>query len=99
MSEPHAAVEAVRAKALAAWRPGLKYAFASDPATFQRGKKPAVLLAIVTRTQSLVMAIDQADWLDPVEPVVEMLLSFIGCETPSAMELATEAKKEIKAKR
>jgi hypothetical protein len=86
------AVEAVRAKALAAWKPGLKYAFATDPNTYGRGKRPSVLIAIVTRAGSIVVAMDNTDWVDPTEPAAEMILEFIGCTRPTVIDTATAAK-------
>lgn len=91
MSDANPAVEAVRAKALAVWHPGQRYAFHADPHTYANGKKPAVLLAIVTRAGSLVLALDMAEWNSPGEHAVEMILEFIGLEKPTAMERATQA--------
>ena len=91
----NAAVEAVRAKALALWKPGMKYAIATDPNTYGRGKRPSVLVAIVTRHGSVVIAMDNTDWVDPDETAAEMMLEFIGCTRPTVLEKAVEAKAEV----
>lgn len=93
MTTEHPAVTAVRTKALGFFKPNDKYAIANDPYTFARGKKPAVLLAIVTRKGSLVLAVDETDWLDKQEMVAVMMLEFMGCTPPTAMEKAVEQKK------
>lgn len=92
---PHPAVEKVRAKALAALKPGDRYAIANDPYTFAKGKRPSVLIGIATRRGSIVMAMDMADWLHPEELAATMMLEFIGCKPASAMEKAVEAKKSL----
>lgn len=102
MSDPNPAVEAVRGKALTMWRGGKqRYAFAADPNTYARGKKPAVLVAIVTRAGSLVLAIDATDWVDKEETVAEMMLAFIGCEPAggTALERAKAEKAALPKKK
>lgn len=97
MADPNAAVEAVRAQALSKWKPGMKYAIANDARTYARGKKPAVLLAIVTPKGSLVLAVDMTDWLDRTEMVATMLLEFVGVPAaPPAIDRAKEAMKSVK---
>lgn len=92
--EPHPAVAAVRARALAALKPGNQYAFATDPTTFAHGKtKQSVLIGIATSRGSIVMAIDMAEWVSVQDSPAEMILEFIGCTRPTAHELATVAKK------
>ena len=94
MSALHPAVEAVRAKALTQLKPGNRYAFATDPHTFARGKtRQSVLIGIATRAGSIVLAIDMNEWTNLADLPAEMLLEFIGCTRPDAYELATVAKK------
>ncbi len=59
----NAAVEAVRARAIALLLEGdRQLALASDAQTYARGKVPAVLLAIARPTGSVVLAIDASEF-------------------------------------
>lgn len=95
---PHPAVERVRAKALALWRPGNRYSIATDPNTFARGKRPSVLIAIATASESIVLAMDVADWMDPAEMAAVMIMEFVGFEpaTVDAYDAAVEARAAVK---
>lgn len=103
---PHPAVERVRAKALALWRPGNRYSIATDPNTFAAlkpealaaGRKPAVLIAIATEKESIVLAMDVDDWLDPAELAAVMIMEFVGFEpaTVDAYDAAVEARAAVK---
>lgn len=92
MSRADAAVEALRLKAIDALEPGGQYGVASDPSTFGRGKKGAVLLAIATWEGSLVLAIDNADWASAEGSVAETLIKFCGGTTPTPHEKALQKK-------
>jgi len=102
MSE-NQAVEAVREKALVAWRRDKtqRFSFQCDAYTYANGKRPSVLVAIATKAGSVVMAADMADWLDPQETMVEMILSFMGLKSadPTAMQKAVEQKAALPVKR
>ena len=92
-SEPHPAVEKVRAKALALYKPGNRYSFASDPDTFAHSKKrQSVLIGIAVPSGSIVMAIDVSEWTNLDDLPAEMILEFIGCTRPTSYELAKIAK-------
>ena len=89
----HPAVEAVRARALASFKPGNRYSLASDPDTFARGKKrQSVLIGIATSAGSIVLAIDMSEWTNLADLPAEMILEFVGCTRPDAYELAKIAK-------
>lgn len=62
MAEASAAVERVRARALALLGPGHRLSLASDADTFARGKRPAVLLAVARPGWSVVIAIDASEY-------------------------------------
>jgi hypothetical protein len=100
-----AAVEAVRAKAIASWRDGVarqgdkfKKAVATDATTFGRGKRPSALIAIVNKAGSIVLAIDMDEYLRGEWPAWEMMLEFAGCTHPAPIEKAIKDKAAITKK-